>query len=931
MSSELPLLPPDDAALINDKARGSGRLVGLHPQALVEPPQPLPRRKVLSAEVVTSVPEQLCQRYCLLPLHVEGNVLHLAMHDPANVIAIDDMRLITGFEIAPLQLDESVIRGAIDRGECEPIFDALEALGMTDLLEALYVASTVPPPAPRSKTPRERINEEAYFPLRALEVDARLSGPFASVKVRQRFGNPYDVAIEALYIFPLSADAAVHAFRMRVGSRVVESALQERKQARETYETGKREGYRAALIEQDRDNVFTVSVGNLPPGEEVDIELDYAERLECNGDYLTFRFPLVVAPRYIPGLPLERSPQGDGVALDTHRVPEASRITPPMLPPELHGGAELKMQVHLEAAGRFPRHLACSQHATAQQADGDDVVVSLARQDELLNRDFILQFRLAASEPQALLLVNRDTRHFMLSVLPPQSAPPPKISRDVVFLLDRSGSMGGAKMQSARQAVLHFLDSLAGDDRFMLVAFDEDVDVFDDGQGPRPLSRRDAACEWLASIDARGGTEIREPIRRLLAMKPARGRLLYAVVITDGQVGNESEIYDMVARSASPMRFFTLGIDTAVNDAFLRRLAELGRGSCELVTPGEALENALGRLARDTGHALLTELQLVDRGLRPVKDSICPRILPDLFASRPLWISGRARASGGVELRANMGTSDWSCRVAATRSSNPAISVLWARERVKALEDLIRLQPDARVQLEADIVSLALEYGLLTRFTSFVLVDRSEVVNPAAVAQTVVQPVEMPAQWQPQGFTEFGGFGASDLVCVEESMKDLSLADFGMVSYDTECDRELGSDCLADEVSLDKLKELVDEAPIIRIVSLILSQAIKDGADLIVIEAKQGRVTVSYRCNGKLEEVMSPPVHIVPPLLGRLMVLAAVDPDQLGQVSQPLTGRTIYTLDGQTFELTMRFALDPDAIRAEIELRAVASVAPAPS
>src|SRR5581483_5919856 len=301
-----------------------------------------------------------------------------AMADAYNVIAIDDIRLITGFEIAPVQLDRAIIDGVILEGQVAALFDALEALGYHELVDAMYAAAVAPPPPPRPLTHRERIDEQAVFPLRSIDVDARLSGPFAAVKLCQRFANPFDEVIEAIYIFPLPAGAAVYAFRMRVGDRVVESVLQERQQARQTYETGKSQGHRAALIEQDRDNVFTVSVGNLPPGEEIVIELEYAERLDCNEAVTTFRFPLVVAPRYIPGTPLDGESRGYGMSPDTLRVPDASRITPPLLLPELRSGARLDLVVHLEAAAGFPQRLACSQHAMSQAAESDELIISLA-------------------------------------------------------------------------------------------------------------------------------------------------------------------------------------------------------------------------------------------------------------------------------------------------------------------------------------------------------------------------------------------------------------------------------------------------------------------------------------------------------------------------------------------------------------------------
>lgn len=582
------------------------------------------------------------------------------------------------------------------------------------------------------------------FPLRALDVQARISGPLASVDVRQTFANPCAAPAEAVYIFPLPAGSAVHRFRLLVGDRVIEGVVKERAQARQEYAEGLRKGHRAALLEQERDNVFTVTVGNLPPGEEVTVELSYAGRLERDLAESTFRFPLVVAERYIPGDPRDGEPVGQGVAPDTTRVRDASRITPPRLAPGLRSGARLSLKVLLDTGGLLPLKLASSQHATSVGSADGSVTVELSRTDELLDRDFLLRFRLAAEEVRPTLLV--DDRHFLLSLVPPRETRVQN-ARDVLFLLDRSGSMGGSKMEGARRAVARFLDLLEPGDRFALEAFDDRVEGFRKGAFCDGSARPDAV-KWLARVDARGGTEILQPLMSALGRKPDPGRVLCVVLITDGQVGNEPEIFRMVQWWASAPRLFTLGIDTAVNDAFLRQAAALGRGTCELVTPGEDFEQALQRLARETGRPLVVDLELADAGLQPDLGSLAPSRMPDLFAARPSFVLGRHSGAGDLDLRGRTPDgSSWQARVVPQPVGNPAIGVVWARERVTALEDRLRLGDGDRSVLEAEILALSLEYQILTRFTAFVLVDSAEVVNPEGRVQTLVQPVQTAAEW----------------------------------------------------------------------------------------------------------------------------------------------------------------------------------------
>lgn len=583
------------------------------------------------------------------------------------------------------------------------------------------------------------------FPLRAMDVQARLSGPLASVDVRQTFANTFAAPVEAVYIFPLPLGSAVHRFRLLVGDRVVDGVVKERGQARQEYAEGIRRGHRAALLEQERDNVFTVTVGNLPPGEEVTVELSYAGRLEMDLAESTFRFPLVVAERYIPGEARDGEPVGRGVAPDTKRVRDASRITPPRLAPGLRSGARLSLKVLLDTGGLLPLKLASSQHATSVGSAEGSLTVELSRTDELLDRDFLLRFRLAAEEARPTLLV--DDRHFLLSLVPPHETKV-QSARDVLFLLDRSGSMGGTKMEGARRAVARFLDLLEPGDRFALEAFDDRVEsyrkgAFCDG------SARPEAVKWLARVDARGGTEILEPLISALERKPDAGRVLCVVLITDGQVGNEPEIYRRLQRSKGGARLFTLGLDTAVNDAFLRRAAALGRGTCELMTPGEDFEQALQRLARETGHPLILDLELSDAGLGPDLGSLAPSRMPDLFGARPSSVLGRHSGSGDLELRGRTPEgSSWQARVAPQPVANPALGVVWARERVTALEDRLSLRDGDRRAIEAEILALSLEYQVLTRFTAFVLVDSAEVVNPEGKVQTVVQPVQTAAEWK---------------------------------------------------------------------------------------------------------------------------------------------------------------------------------------
>jgi len=772
-------------------------------------------RAVRPAEVeqslANSLPEHLAQRYQCLPTHLEGNLLFVAMADPTNRIAIDDIRLITGFDIEPVPADPQAISAALR--------DAYQTQASSVSLEV-----------------HETRQINCQFPLQECRVEAHLSGPLASVDVVQRFANRLNEPMEAVYVFPLPAGAAVHSFRMLVGHRVVEGVVQARGKARQTYAEGKSQGHRVALLEQSRDNVVRAQLGNLPPGDQVTIELSYVERVEQNQCESIFRFPLVVAPRH-----------GSDPSLN---VPRA----------EINAAFQMGLTLDVPAGCPLSK-LGCSQHAVSQQHGPESVRVELARADELLNRDFILRYAFQGDEMQPSLLV--DDEHFLLTVVPPANCAAPAVARDMAFVIDRSGSMEGLKWVSAVQATLDFLATLGDGDTFRLIAFDDSTEVFEGGSVA-------AATAWLTRLGPRGGTDILCGLREAARTPVAADRQQCIVLITDGQVCNERDIYEEVKQWPTGRRTFTLGIDSAVNDAFLRELAHLGAGTCELVTPGERLGAALARLARETGTPLITEVRLVDRGLNFLEDSLNPRPLPDLFPSRPICISGRKLGQGPLEIVGRLASGEtWSVRVEPTRTENPALGLVWARERIRMLEH----EPHAASQVEG----LALRYRLLSRHTSFVLVDRAEQPNPGGEAVPRVQPVEIPAQWG---------------VC-EETVKDISAQDFGPLEFEDECD---------EEIALDKLKEMVDEAPIVRVVNLILSQAINDGASHVHLDSGGKGIAVRYRIDGVLHEVMNPPKHIEAPLYARLRSLT-------GQPVELKEGEGSFELvhDGHVYRLTAKW------------------------
>jgi Ca-activated chloride channel family protein len=456
----------------------------------------------------------------------------------------------------------------------------------------------------------------------------------------------------------------------------------------------------------------------------------------------------------MPGRGLGGDQAGLGTAADTDLVPDASRISPPVSLPGCPNLVRLGLRVALE--DHHVHDVASSLHAVTTMRH--DAHVIEIQPGERLDRDFILRWRQGGSELRSSLVCADDADGragtFMMTLVPPSTTALAQKPRDVVFVIDRSGSMQGWKMVAARRAAARMIDTLTSRDRFIAIAFDNDIVLVPERTPVEATDRnRYRAVEQLAKIEARGGTELAEPLRRaarfLAGGTDDRERVI--VLVTDGQVGNEDHILRELAPNLRNVKMFTLGIDQAVNAAFLKRLAAAGGGLCELVESEDRLDAVMAKVHRRIGTPIATELAFATTlDLDPSATS--PYRLPDVYAGAPVTIFGRYRGSAppgvGIDV---VGTSFGEAMrhtVARDSSAAPApwLAASWARAAIRDLEDRYAAAQDSAT--EAKIVAISKQFCVLSRFTAFLAVDRSQIANQGGRLLQVVQPVESPAGWE---------------------------------------------------------------------------------------------------------------------------------------------------------------------------------------
>jgi Ca-activated chloride channel family protein len=599
--------------------------------------------------------------------------------------------------------------------------------------------------------PRERL------PLEHTHVSARVVDFVAEVEVTQTYSNPHPEPIEVTYVFPLPENSAVHHLRMEIGLRVIEAEIREREAARREYEIARSAGHTAALLEQERPNVFTQSVANIAPGEQIDVVIRYMQDLTYDDGRYEFVFPMVVGPRHFAGEPVERTPVGSGTKRDTTRVPDASRISPPYLGEGQRSGHDISLELlvdsHLAITGwESPTH----DIVTSQPADGT-LRLRLADHETLPNRDFVLHYAVADMQPTARLYVSPEGEQgsfFSLVVVPPMLDVAELVGqREFVFVVDRSGSMTGVPLALARRVISAALAQLRPVDTFNVLSFSGVTQkAF---EAPRPANRTNVleAMKLVAELGAEGVTEMQSAVDLALSPEVEPGRHRYVFFLTDGEIGDEREV---VARASAFVRahhargqrarVFGLGVGAAPNRHLVDTLSQAGGGIAMYASVKEDAPYAVNRFFHYVDRAVMTDVRVEWGSLVP--RDVQPTELPDLFASHPVIVHGRFAGSPIAPGRVlgRVGDRDVELPIVlhpAPRGENrnAVLAALWARAKIGGLEQELA---EGATDAQAAITRLGLDFHLVTPFTSLVAVDRTRRVGDGR-PRRVVQPSERPA------------------------------------------------------------------------------------------------------------------------------------------------------------------------------------------
>ena len=585
------------------------------------------------------------------------------------------------------------------------------------------------------------------------DFDVRISGLIADSRLLRRFRNTSDQWREGVFVFPLPEKASVYGLTMKVGERTIEGKVQPKETARRTYEKAKQAGQHAANVEQQRPNLFTARVANIPPGETVSVELKYQQPVQYQAGVFELTVPTTLTPRYMPGKALSAAPdqwQG-GWAVPTTEVPDADAISPFTVNPDDVADDSHRAVINLVIDSGLPLESVSSpSHRLATSQDGQAFRVRPDGGEILMDRDFVVRWRpVAGLEPSAAVFHQSwEGEDYLMAMLVPGESGTMALPRDLVFVIDTSGSMAGESIRQARDALQAGLDTLTPRDQFNVIQFNSQTHSLFMQPELATSNNLARARQYVDRLRADGGTEMAPALSRALEGGDETedgARVRQVIFITDGAVGNEAALFRQIRRQLGNQRLFTVAIGSAPNRHFMREAARWGRGTYTAIHSPSDVDGPLQALFSAMESPVLTDIGVNWPGQKAGQESF-PRRPGDLFQGEPLiHVVRGVPAMGQLEVSGRLpGGRDWT-RTLDLQQAAPATGLHrhWAREKIDSSEDEAKVtgrEPD-----EAGLTELAVQHGLMSAYTSFVAVDSTPARSSEAPMESDSLPTLLPA------------------------------------------------------------------------------------------------------------------------------------------------------------------------------------------
>ncbi|MGV2101874.1 marine proteobacterial sortase target protein [Rhizobium sp. 21-4511-3d] len=603
--------------------------------------------------------------------------------------------------------------------------------------------------------------EPGFFieaPRLKTDVQMDVSGPVARVKVTQRFQNPSKGWVEGTYVFPLPENSAVDELKMQIGDRFIEGQIKPRQEAREIYEQAKAEGKKAALLEQQRPNIFTNQVANIGPGETIVVQIEYQQAVHQSGGEFSLRFPMVVAPRYNPA-PVVQTVEfnnGAGFAVPSDPVPNREKIEAPVLDPRENAKINpVALTVNLKAG--FPLgDVKSAFHDVDIKQDGDqNRVISLKGDSVPADKDFELTWKAAPGKTPSAGLFREvlNGKTYLLAFVTPPATPDAStapLKREVIFVIDNSGSMSGESIAQAKESLSLAVSRLGPDDRFNVIRFDDTMtDYFGGLVGATP-DNREKAIAYVRGLTADGGTEMLPALEDALRNQGtiANGALRQVVFLTDGAIGNEQQLFMEITNNRGDARVFTVGIGSAPNSYFMTKAAELGRGTFTHIGSTDQVASRMDELFAKLQNPAMTDIAATFDGVQA--SDITPNPMPDLYTGEPVVLTAELptdKPSGKLQISGKTGAQPWRVEMdIANAADGKGLSKLWARRKIDDLEARSYERQDPAA-LDKDVEAIAMAHHLVSRVTSLVAVDVTPSRPDGQPVSSTKLPLNLPDGW----------------------------------------------------------------------------------------------------------------------------------------------------------------------------------------